>query len=109
MRGQANGPAMYEVIILAAGESVTGLNLSDGMTASVEIFIERRPNVLYLPVAAVNGEDQPSVELVADGAVTSASVTLGLKTHTRVEIKEGLKEGDTVRVDLSIGRVLPTN
>ena len=79
------------------------------MTASVDIFIERRADVLYIPVAALNGVDQTSVELVADGTVTSASVTPGLKNHRRVEIKEGLKEGATIRVDRSKGRVLPTN
>ena len=48
---------MYEVIILVEVESVTDLNLLEGMTASVDIIIERRADVLYIPVAALKWRD----------------------------------------------------
>ena len=78
------------------------------MTASADILIDQRANVLYIPVAALGGDDQPTVELVADGTVTFANVTPGLKNNRRVEIKRGLKEGDTVRVNRSKSNSLRT-
>ncbi len=108
--GQAldDGRAHYEVNISASVEQVTNLNLLEGMTASADILIDQRANVLYIPVAALGGDDQPTVELVADGTVTFANVTPGLKNNRRVEIKRGLKEGDTVRVNRSKSNSLPT-
>ena len=103
-----DGSALYEVNISASVDQVANLNLLEGMTASADILIDRRANVLYIPVAALSGDDQATVELVADGTVTFASVTPGLINNRRVEIKKGLKEGDTVRVNRSKPNALPT-
>jgi RND family efflux transporter MFP subunit len=74
------------------------LSLTPGMYANTTLELERKVNVLTIPVQAVlhNG-DQSSV-LLLDGQnhVHTRKVTLGLQGSTLVEVKEGLAEGDRV-------------
>ncbi len=76
--------------------------LKPGMTASATIVADRREAVLSVPVAAVREVDGRSVVSVvrvdAEGKRTVEEVTVepGLRTAERVEISNGIVEGDEV-------------
>jgi RND family efflux transporter MFP subunit len=75
-------------------------SLLPGMYAEVHLHLADRPNVMSVPVDAVDGLGT-SVEqayVVRDGAVEVVQVTTGLQTPTRLEILSGLKAGDQVIV-----------
>lgn len=68
------------------------------MTATSEIIAATAENALFLPndtVFRANGK--PHVQLVAaDGTKSEREVKVGISSATRIEIKDGLAEGDTV-------------
>jgi HlyD family secretion protein len=68
--------------------------LRPGMTAAVEILVANLPNVLSVPVQAVvekGGKFYAWVEEAAGPA--KRPVVLGMSNNTRIEIKDGLTEG----------------
>jgi|SRR5579883_3168728 len=68
-----------------------------GMYASATLTLERKQNVLTLPIQAVSQDEKPTVWLVnADGRIEERPVEIGLRTARKVEILSGLKLGDTV-------------
>ncbi len=72
--------------------------LRPGMTAKVTIPIDKRLNVLSVPITAllkIDGKFHVAVKK-PDGGFESRVVTLGMGNDEYVEIKEGLKAGDTV-------------
>jgi RND family efflux transporter MFP subunit len=75
-----------------------GLVLMPGMYASTTLTLERRDNVLTVPVAAVaNHETRPSVLIVnAEKQIEERSIQLGLESADKVEVKSGLGRGDLV-------------
>jgi RND family efflux transporter MFP subunit len=75
-------------------------SLLPGMYAEVHLHLADRPNVMSVPVDAVDGLGT-SVEqayVVRNGVVHVVQVTTGLQTPTRLEILSGLKAGDQVIV-----------
>ncbi|MCA1686412.1 MAG: efflux RND transporter periplasmic adaptor subunit, partial [Planctomycetia bacterium] len=75
--------------------------LRPGMTAQVEILVRELDNVLSVPVEAVvryDGKDHVAVK-TPDGAIAWREVTLGLSNDARVEVKGGLKSGETVALE----------
>ncbi len=74
--------------------------LRPGMTAVVDIILERHKNVLTLPAEAIKPND--SVSLVAgvgkDRKTGDRKITTGLKNDAEVEITTGVSEGDTVEI-----------
>ena len=71
--------------------------LKPGMSAQVEILIDRRDDVLQVPVSAVHVEKGFQV-LYVDTAkgIETRRVTVGLSNQQRVEITDGLTEGERV-------------
>ena len=68
-----------------------------GMTAHVEIALNRRDNVLAVPVEAVTEEDGREICYVAhDDGLERREVKLGESTQDFLEISEGLHEGEQV-------------
>ncbi|MFQ5854368.1 MAG: efflux RND transporter periplasmic adaptor subunit [Anaerolineae bacterium] len=69
-----------------------------GMTAGVSIEVERREDVLLVPNRAVRAAAgrQRVVEVLYQGQVIQAPVTLGMSNDTMTEVLSGLKEGDLV-------------
>jgi HlyD family secretion protein len=65
-----------------------------GMSADVEIVLERRPDVLRVPTAAVI--DNRRVLVLREGRAVERQVTVGLKNWDWTEIRAGLSEGDIV-------------
>lgn len=72
------------------------LLLIPGMYAEVHLTLDRRNQVLTIPVAAVDlGGDASSAQVAvvrSDNRVELRKVQLGLETATRVEVTSGLKD-----------------
>ena len=69
-----------------------------GMSADINIFAEKRENVLYLPLYLVDNvtTDSGAVKLGNKDGVTDTEVKIGLNNYKGVEIISGLSEGDKV-------------
>ncbi len=71
--------------------------LRDGMSATADIIIERRDNILLVPNRAIQGSwDEPWVEVIVDGQSEQRQITLGLSDGIRTEALSGLEEGEKV-------------
>src|SRR3954471_4154602 len=78
-----------------------GKELKANMTANAEIVLEEHPDSLILPEAAITYDAQknPSVEVAVPGAKNGRKrvpVKVGIGNGTRIEILEGVREGDKV-------------
>jgi HlyD family secretion protein len=78
-----------------------GKELKANMTANAEIVLEEHPGSLILPEAAIGYDTQkhPFVDLVDPGAKDGrrrVPVKLGIGNGTRIQVLEGVKEGDKV-------------
>jgi HlyD family secretion protein len=83
-----------------------GGQLKPGMSADLDIFIQKRPNVLLLPVEAVVRDKREKghvtvVKKTKDGqwAKERRDVTLGTSSDHQVEVVSGLTEGEKVYID----------
>lgn len=96
--GEHLGETFYEVIIF--GESLAAAGLREGVSARAEALIQQRSDVLFVPIAAVqqDGQQSTSVEVVIEGGVNSVTVTSGLNNGQVIEVTDGLRENDIVRV-----------
>jgi RND family efflux transporter MFP subunit len=75
--------------------------LRDGMSATAEIIIERRDDVLSILNRAIRGTlENPMVVVLVDGQQEEREITLGLTDGINTEVLSGLQEGEEV--------VLPT-
>ena len=69
--------------------------LRDGMTATAEVIIERRDDILFIPNRALRGTwETPKVLVFVDGQQEEREVTLGLTDGINTEILSGLDEGE---------------
>lgn len=91
-----------ETLIDPAGTA----KLRPGMSADIDVFVQKRDQVLLLPVEAVRkGKgDRAEVTVLTKGAdgkwiKTKREVRLGMASDHQVEVVEGLKEGEQVLVD----------
>lgn len=67
------------------------------MTVSVDIAVARKARALTVPAEAVRETSGASyVQVVREGRVATVKVKTGLRAAARVEIVEGLAEGETV-------------
>jgi len=68
-----------------------------GDLVRVTVVLERKTGVLWLPPAAVRTFEGRKFVVVQEGAgQRSVDVTLGIESDDRVEIVDGLEEGDVV-------------
>ena len=71
--------------------------LRPGMSAEVEILVDRLDDVIYVPVQAVTYWDDQRVVYVADGGQAERrEVEVGAFSETFIEISSGLREGEEV-------------
>jgi macrolide-specific efflux system membrane fusion protein len=71
--------------------------LRDGMTATAEVIIERRDDVLFIPNRALQGSwENPKVLVLVDEQVEEREITLGLTDGINAEVLSGLEEGEEV-------------
>jgi HlyD family secretion protein len=76
-----------------------GVDVTPGASTRGEITIERHVGVLLVPKNAIYGEEEPTVRVVrTDNTVQIRKVTQGLVTRDRVEVKNGVTEGERVIV-----------
>jgi len=68
-----------------------------GMNGDLEIILEKRGNILYLPLSAIiKKQGKRYIWLVEKERAKKQEVQTGLETEEDIEIIEGLKEGDEV-------------
>jgi RND family efflux transporter MFP subunit len=79
--------------------------LVPGMYAEVHLHLAARPNVLSVPLDAIDGlgTSVQQAFIVRDGVIHLTTVRTGLQTPTRVEILSGLQSGDRVVVGRHTG------
>jgi RND family efflux transporter MFP subunit len=71
--------------------------IKPGMTANVEIEVDRRDRVLLVPTRAIKTVSGDKIVTVqANGKLVPTKVTTGLSDDTSIEITSGLKDGDVV-------------
>jgi RND family efflux transporter MFP subunit len=75
-------------------------SLVPGMYAVVDLHLAARPNVLSVPIDAVDGlgTSVQQTYVVHDDVIHLTPVKTGLQTSSRIEIESGLKAGDKVVV-----------
>lgn len=95
-RASTNTPVIYYEVTLLVTDPDTILRL--GMTARVAITTSLLPNVLTLPLAALQTDASGSyvTRIMPDGRHTRVPVITGLSSDKYIEIRNGLKEGDVV-------------
>ncbi|UCD21770.1 MAG: efflux RND transporter periplasmic adaptor subunit, partial [Chloroflexota bacterium] len=71
--------------------------LRDGMSATAEVIIERRDDVLMIPNRAIRGTlENPRVLVLVDEQQEEREITLGLTDGINTEVLSGLDEGEKV-------------
>ena len=101
-----SGVASYLVTISVQNPQ----GLRQGMTAVAAVVYQQRQNVLLVPSRAVRTQGQErTVQVVANGQPEARTVKVGLSDDTRIEILEGLQEGDEVLVELGRTGATATN
>jgi HlyD family secretion protein len=76
--------------------------LRDGMTATAEVIIERRDDVLFIPNRAIRGTwENPTVLVLVDEQGEEREITLGLTDGINTEVLSGLEEGEKVELPAS--------
>jgi HlyD family secretion protein len=102
---EAGGAATYRVrVVLDERDPV----LRAGMSANVEIEVERREHVLLVPNAAVRRDRETGrafVHRVVGDRAEEVEIRLGAQGETESEVLEGLQEGDRV----VLGEVQPAS
>lgn len=93
-------PQLPSTLSQPTEEQLTGIELiKPGMTADLDIIIGRAKDVLCVPKEAITERDgRTIVMLIKDGKPVPQPVITGLEDDVKVEIKEGLKEGDKVLI-----------
>lgn len=73
-------------------------NLFSGFDVDVDITTNTAENVLALPIEALtyNSKNDPIVYLIKDGKAKETKITIGIQSDKLIEVKGGLKEGETV-------------
>jgi macrolide-specific efflux system membrane fusion protein len=73
--------------------------LKDGMSATAEVEVARRDNVLLIPNTVIQGTVQnPYVEVLLNGKPVKRQITLGLSDGINTQVVSGLEEGEAVVV-----------
>jgi len=73
--------------------------LRDGMTATAEVIIERRDDVLFIPNKAIRGTwENPTVLVLVDEQGEEREIALGLTDGINTEVLSGLEEGEKVEL-----------
>jgi HlyD family secretion protein len=91
-----NGVTFYTVVLAVPN---TNQLLKYGMTATAEILIQDKKDVLLLPIEALQSQQGKRYVTLknADGTnETKHEVKIGIRSKTQVEITDGLKDGDKV-------------
>ena len=74
--------------------------LRPGLLADAQVVLERIPDALHIPLQGVFEEGGNSIVYIHDGGrLQPRRVELGRRTETRVEVLDGLVEGETLSLE----------
>ncbi|MGL4570683.1 MAG: efflux RND transporter periplasmic adaptor subunit [Clostridium sp.] len=90
-----NGVTTYSVIVIFDNE-IKGLK--SGMTGTSTITTDKKDNILYVPIDAINQNDNGDTYIIVPSTEKEQFVTTGIHNDDSIEIIEGLSEGDEVRL-----------
>jgi HlyD family secretion protein len=95
---KVGGVVLYKVTI--DFDVPENLGIIPGMSASADIILNERSNVLLVPDRAItqNSQGNPMVKVVLVGGFEDRMVVTGLSDGFETEIVQGLKEGEVVIV-----------
>ena len=96
---EEGGVVLYDVRLSLDAPENSGIKV--GMSASAEVLIEKRSNVLMVPSRAIEKDNQGKtiVKVMSDEQVQERQVVVGLDDGFRIEIVSGLREGETVVIE----------
>jgi len=91
---------LYEVTI--SFDVPPGFGLKSGMSATAELVIDERSQVLLVPNRAVEYDSQgnPVVKVMVNEQIQERLVVLGISDGYDTEIVDGLDEGDTAVIEI---------
>ncbi len=97
--GQQQAKEFKVVVLLKKSDP----RLKPGLTATADIIVAKKENVIAVPIAAlvvrkVNGEEKEGVFVYKDGKAEFRPVKKGIMGEMEIEIVEGLKEGEEIIV-----------
>ncbi|MFQ6121729.1 MAG: efflux RND transporter periplasmic adaptor subunit [Dehalococcoidales bacterium] len=78
--------------------------LKIGMSASADIIIDQRSNVLLVPNRAIEEDSQgnPVVKVMVNGQIEERPVVIGISNGLETEIVSGLSRGEIVVVEIRV-------
>ncbi len=93
---QAAGVVVYDVKI--EFDVPQGIGLRVGMSATADIIIAERSNVLLVPDRAIARDSQGNtiVEVMVNGQLEERKVVIGISDGFQTEIIDGLRDGEVV-------------
>lgn len=96
-----SGVTNYPTLIALDDKEVTIL---PNMSASANIIIDSKNDVLAVPVSAVHSSDgEEYVQVQKNGQIQQVTVETGISSDSMIEITSGLVEGDTVITSTTYG------
>jgi RND family efflux transporter MFP subunit len=94
--------SVVNYIVVLDFEGQAGRVLRPEMTAHVRLRMEERHNVLTVPRSALRRQNGlPTVVVERDGDWTEQPVRVGWRTDQRVEIVDGVREGEVIQLNPS--------
>jgi len=96
---EEGGVVLYDVRLSLDAPENSGIKV--GMSASADVLIEKRSDVLMVPSRAIKQDNQGKtiVKVMSDEQVQERQVVVGLDDGFRIEIVSGLREGETVVIE----------
>ena len=89
-----SGVVNYPVIVTVTNPDG---KIKPGMTANLAVSVDRRENVLVVPIRAVRAQGSQKIVVVEyKGQTIQVPVGTGLSSDTQVEVTSGLQEGDVI-------------
>ena len=94
---ESNGANQFKV--KAAVKVDSEHTIRSGYSANAQIELEKKENVASVPESALEfeGDDAYVYTKSQDGTYQKTKITTGLSDGVKIEVKDGLNEGDTVR------------
>jgi len=96
---EVGGIVLYDVKMNFDVPDASGIKV--GMSASADIIINSRENVLLVPERAIymNGKGETAVSISTNGQTEERTVVTGASDGLQTEIVSGLHEGETIAIE----------
>jgi macrolide-specific efflux system membrane fusion protein len=103
--GKPSGPVFYNALFNAAN---AGHDLRIAMTAQVTVVLAEAKNALCVPLSALGkrtADGRYAIRVVGkDGRLATLSVAVGINDRVRIQVLDGLAEGDEVITETGTGK-----